>query len=237
MEVGDLISEFRTVTGDHGTPPLWGDKSLIAWANEAQREAAIRAKLLRDFTTPEVVTIPLVAGQRVYRLHPKVFDIDAVSMTRVFDGADPDPCLRRLDYAGWCGTEDVISGRLRTGWADTFTMYDDASGDGFSGIAIVLDRVPSDQYTGTLHLSVYRLPLEDLEFKTDEPEIAQQHHMKLLNWILYRAYSVRDAEMQDLGRAADHKALFTDDFGEMPDANVRRKQRRHRAPRCRPERW
>ena len=48
MEVGDLISEFRTVTGDHGTPPLWGDKSLIAWANEAQREAAIRAKLLRD---------------------------------------------------------------------------------------------------------------------------------------------------------------------------------------------
>lgn len=237
MEVGDLISEFRTVTGDHGTPPLWDDKSLIRWANEGQREAAIRAKLLRDFTTASVASIALIPGQRVYRLHPSVFDVDAVSMTRVLGTQDPDPCRRKLDYAGWCGTEDVVSGRERTGWANTFTLYDDASGDGFTGISIVLDRVPSADYGGTLNLSVYRLPLEDLEFKTDEPEIAQQHQIKLVNWILYRAYSVRDAEMQDLRRAADHKALFTADFGEMPDANVRRKQRRHRAVRCRPERW
>lgn len=236
MEVGDLISEFRTATGDHGTPPLWPDKDVIRWLNEAQRQAAIRARLLRDFTTPEVVTINLLTGQTVYRLHPAVFDVDAVGITRADADGNPETRRRKVNFDCWCGTEDVVSHTARSGWPDTFMLYDDASGDGYSGISIVLDRTPS-QDGGTLHLSVFRTQLEPLEFKTDEPEIAQQHHMGLVDWALFSAYKTRDMEGSARERAMLHNDLFTQTFGPMPTADVRRKQRRHRAPRCRRERW
>lgn len=238
MDLRELICEFRTATGDHGVPPLWEDKTVARWLSEAEREAAIRAKLLRDNTTALFSAVTLIPGQSVYTLHPKVFEIDprGASMSRPNDNpayADRrfDMTLATLDDQAFIETHTD-----RTGWASRYYLYDEPAGDGVRGIRLVIDRAPREA-GGTLHLSVYRLPQYDLESPSDEPEIAELHHLGLVNWALFRAYSVRDIEGSASTRAADHLSLFASQFGQRPDANVMRKQRRHRAVRCRPEVW
>lgn len=238
MELRELISEFRSVTGDHGTPPLWDNERLSRLFSEAEREAAIRAKLLRDASTAQCCVYPLLTGQAVYSLHPKVWDIDPHSVTMTRPNENPQyanrrfrVCLAQLHVEPY-----IMADQLRTGWGDEFFLYDEASGDGTRGIHLMLNRRPAED-GGALHLSVYRLPLFDLESQSDEPEIAQQHHLGLVNWVAFRAYSTRDMEGSAKDRAADHLALFVNQFGERPDANVLRKRRRHRAVKTRAEVW
>lgn len=239
MELRDLISEFRSVTGDHGTPPLWDDQRLARLFSEAEREAAIRAKLLRDSSTAACCVYPILQDQAVYTLHPKVWDIDphSVSMTRP-NPTSPQYANRRwpVCLAQLTAEPYIIAEQLRGGWGDEFFLYDEPSGDGVRGIRLMLNRKPT-QDGGSLYLSVYRLPLFDLESSSDEPEIAEQHHLGLVNWVAFRAYSTRDIEGSADDRATRHLQLFVNQFGERMSADVLRKRRRHRAVKCRAEAW
>jgi hypothetical protein len=48
-----------------------------------------------------------------------------------------------------------------------------------------------------LRLAVYRLPLNPLCQDSDEPEIPQQHHIRLLDWVLRCAYLKQDPDTYD----------------------------------------
>lgn len=77
----------------------------------------------------------------------------------------------------------------------------------------------------TLLLSVYRLPLEDMTDDADTPEINSKHHYRLLDWVLFRAYSKPDKDTEDLARAQKHEMEFIKSFGVRQDNNVLRKQK------------
>lgn len=56
----------------------------------------------------------------------------------------------------------------------------------------------------------------------DVPEIAAIHHEYLVQWALYRAFSVPDTETFDPNRAAIAEREFTQYFGLRPDSDLRR---------------
>jgi hypothetical protein len=91
-----------------------------------------------------------------------------------------------------------------------------------------LTLYPAPSVAGTLRLDVYRLPLYDIEDTYDEPEIPAELHMGLVDWVLYRVYSVKDSELEDPARAARCLADFAERFGERRTGDA---QRRHRERR------
>lgn len=80
----------------------------------------------------------------------------------------------------------------------------------------------------TLVLSVYRLPLAPMVSDNDTPEINSKHHYRLLDWVLYRAYSKKDSDAEDIARAQKHEMEFIKSFGQRQDNNVLRKQKSNR---------
>jgi hypothetical protein len=111
---------------------------------------------------------------------------------------------------------------------------------------LTLVRIP--QMDAPIHLSIYRRPLVPMSiamYDTDDdgmlvdptvldndiqqPEIALQHHVKLITWMEYLCYSRRDSDAQDDKKAQEKSDLFDSYFGIRPDANVRRMQRARRS--------
>ena len=75
MTLAELIAALRTDADDLvANPYLWSDAELTRWANEAEQEAALRAKLLFDASTTAVCQIAVLAGTTSYALHAKVQD-------------------------------------------------------------------------------------------------------------------------------------------------------------------
>ncbi len=230
MELQELESGFRVITGDHGEPQLWASADVRRWFNEAEREAAERGRLLQDKTTASVTRIALLPDVREYLLHPKIFDVQGVGLTNDM-GKYADLCL---------STEGALDNYARRhpnyrGWGREYYIYGEPKGNGAAGMRIVLDRAPQLE-DGFLTLNVYRYPLRDMEDSDDEPEIAQRHHDGLIDWVLYRAYSERDIEADAPQRAANHLATFTTRFGQRTDADTMRAQRQQRRPVVRPRR-
>lgn len=211
MTLEQLIARFRIAADDLVTPYLWEPEWLAMWFSEAQDEAALRKRLLLDDYTPAVTQIAVTADVGSYTLHPKVYEIVRMDFTptgsdrstRLYlttrENLDRDDCDWRSRPAGdvrWAMQTDT---RLRLG------------------------PVPSSD--GVLHLEAYRLPLKQLVNDNDKPEIHEAHHIHLVQWVLYRAFSKPDADANDPGRAAVALAEFERYFGLRPDADLRRSTR------------
>lgn len=74
-------------------------------------------------------------------------------------------------------------------------------------------------------MTVIRLPMNDMENDSDEPEIRKHHHMRLLDWVEHRAYNVKDADAFSPGESEKALIRFEISFGKRQDANVQRKHR------------
>lgn len=230
MNLQALISTFRQLAGDRAFPPLFSDEQVTEWLNEAEREAAERAKLLHERTRTDIVRVPLVVGQREYDLNPVFIDTDGDTMyvQRTTDSQRTRAVMRQTQ----ADIEWVIANRANlTGWPDGFFIYSD--GQGATARRLVLDRKPAEA-GGYFWLSGYRYPLSPMTASDDEPEIHQRHHMHLIDWVLFRAFNTRDLEGSSEARSAKHLGMFTDHFGGKSDANVQRKRYRHRASVVRP---
>ena len=86
--------------------------------------------------------------------------------------------------------------------------------------SVRLAPIPTD--AGSLALEGYRTPLREAD---DDPEINAGHHAHLVQWVLYRTYSVTDEDYFDGKRADTALAEFTRYFGLRPDADLRRATR------------
>jgi hypothetical protein len=204
MNLRLLIDEFRVRAQDTARPYLWPDDELAASATEGESEAAVRALLIRDADE-----IDVDAGDAsAIRLPDGLFDIQHASLRdsggAVFDllGAT----RRELDLfvPGW---------RTKT-IRPSYYIHDDKT--------LTLSSVPDVDYT--LCIEFFRLPKSALRADEDEPEIAEVHHQKLIDWMLYRAYSKPDADAFDPNKAKDSLAAFTAYFGRRGNAGQRRGQ-------------
>jgi len=212
MTMAELIASFRTDADDLVVPYLWSDADLKRWANEAEQEACLRAKLLFDASTTAVCQIAIVAATTGYALHAKVHDVEHA---RIIDSAGLVTKLKLIDR--------IELERTRPDWRyETRAPLALIRYDG----RIEVDCIPDAAYT--LRLEVHRLPLVDMATDSDTPEIAAIHHRQLVNWMLHRAYAKPDSETRDPGKSSQAEAAFTRIFGVRPDADLRRAQQANR---------
>lgn len=215
MTLFDLINLFRIEAKDQALPPLFPNDEITLWLNEAEEEAAIRARLIRDNVTSEICEIDVQANERSYPLDPRVFEIVYASMV----------------YVGSPGMFPYVLGKTTADELDSFRpawrilhyrptaiiQYD---------TTIEVDSLPDTDYT--INLEVYRLPLKPMEDDEDEPEINSIHHRKLVWWALKRGYEKPEAEIYDLNKSARAEEEFKSYFGDRPNADLRKKQNANR---------
>lgn len=72
MTLGELMAVARVRLKDVLMPYHWDEALLIQYFNEAEREAAIRGRLLLDDTS---FSIALVEGEKQYPLDEKIIDV------------------------------------------------------------------------------------------------------------------------------------------------------------------
>jgi hypothetical protein len=214
MNLADLISAFRARADDTTEPFLWSDDEVTLILNEAEVEAATRARLIRDATTPAVTEIAVTAVATDYPLHESILSVERAKLA-----SQPKPLERitteELDamYPAW---ESMVG-------QPKFYVED-------NGRIRVVPQSPMDD---TLSLTVFRLPLAPMATDTDTPEIHAKYHYRMLDWALRCAYLKQDSETLDKAKAAEYQALFEQSFGVLPDANVQRKQRARKIPTVR----
>ena len=215
MELQDLIDAYRQRADDAVAPYHVTNGVLAKFASEAEREACIRAKLIYDNTTPIYTTLAVLPGVSTYALDPLVQDIDHGSFRNV-----DSTRWHKVTLCGMTQIEDNCDWQNRRAPRPCSLVH-------LSPIRSV--RLwPEPSMAGTLSLSVYRLPVFDMEEMDDEPEIPIEHHDGLVSWMLYRAYSSKDSEMEDPARAAAALNEFTARFGERATADVLRRHRERR---------
>ncbi len=214
MDLGGLIAEARVRADDAVEPFLTPDATFARWASEAEREACVRGRLLLETAAiARVTSIPVVAGIAEYPIDPAVHWIDAATFVPTTGKA------RELDMVGL----DWI--REQAGWNPRQCTRPDALADnGRNRLRIF----PIPAAPGTLQLTVYRYPLYPMEDAGDEPEIRDEHHMGLVDWMMFRYWSQKDSEIYDPQRAAQAEADFEDRFGKRNSAGVMRRHRERR---------
>ena len=219
MTLEELIRRFRTLAVDKVQPYLFDDEDVIDWLNDAQRQACIRGRLLREDANPAVCEIALTPGQRTYPLHKSVYEI---INARIVPGNGDRARTVFLASREWMD-ENMPDWRDEQGQAE-FAIQDDTS-IRVSGAITAGDK---------LVIECYRTPLKMLANDTDKPEIHEAHHEYLIQWALHKAFSVVDADTFDPQRSDRSEAAFTNYFGRMPDSDLRRMTREdvphHNAP-------
>jgi len=213
MTLGALIALARERLDDELEPYLVSDASLAGWATEGEREACVRARLLFDDDASDLTRIALVLGRGIYALDERVLFVVSAHLHWAAGGA---PCRLALKGVDWI--------REQSRRADSLGTPHVAADDGRARLHVW----PRPVQAGELQLTIYRAPLRPLVDPTDEPEIARRHHDGLVDWMLYRAYQIKDREIEDLARAAQALRDFTERFGERPSADVQRRQRERR---------
>lgn len=213
--LGDLITSFRERATDQVKPYLWSDDDLARFASEAQREAALRSRLIRDSATASIREIDVAAGASDLQLSALVLDIErariegktrplAITSVAKMDDADPE----------WESATDA---------EPTHLVID----RGAKSLRALL--YPPTAANVTVLLTVIRLPLVDLTDADQDLEFGAEHAEALVDWMLHKAYLKPDAETLDKNASSEALDRFVAHFGVKESADVLRK-RAERAP-------
>lgn len=173
---------------------------MLAYANEAEAEACIRARLLVDSTTPEICSIPLGARTSIYRYDPRII---LILRGKLAGAVNP---LGKVSH--------TIMDERYPGWEEQIGAVE-AFVTGIDKGIIRLFRTP--EVDGLLNLTVVRTPLNQMVLGVDSPEIPFQLHPSLVLWIKHKVYNNQDAELFDKNRSNAHLALFEQKFGRRTD--------------------
>ena len=210
----DLIRRFRELSQDEVSPFLWEDCFVLKSLNEAEREAADRSRLLYDDSLAVAVTVS--AGKGRYAIDPHIIDIERAVLTA--DGDHRPPLRLKLFDRLELDWKTTPRSRHEAGlpWGMPFGLVYDGKQE--------VEIVPAPMSDGRLLLGTYRLPWAPFDLD-DEPEIPCIHHLALVDWALYRAFSIPDADEADERLAAFYLDSFEKYFGKRIDARKRRTRR------------
>lgn len=208
MTLQELIRRFRALSHDRRASPFWADEDLMDWLNDAQAQACVRARLIREDARREVCRIGLSPARHTYALHPSVFEIIHLRLVPLV----PEGRTRHVRLV----SRELLDAE-QPDWRDDERPASRAIQDDTS-----LRVVGAIQEGDALMLECYRLPLEPMQSMSDEPEIHPAHHEHLIQWALHKAFSVPDAEGFDPARSALAEQAFTAYFGPLPGSDMRR---------------
>jgi hypothetical protein len=146
MNLQQMITLFRTEAFDNSNPPLFPDSEIIVWLNEAQTEAAIRAKLLRENSNPLLVQFDIRSHVMDYQIDTRMFEIVYASL--VYKGSDG-----MLPYVLAITLAEELDG-VRPFWR---TLPFRPTGIIHNDTMLRTDALPDTEYT--IHVEGYRLPM------------------------------------------------------------------------------
>jgi hypothetical protein len=206
MNLSELIIAAQNQADEIIDKPdlLWSEAEWTEYANDAENETCIRANLLMDRTS-SLATITVVSGIATYSIDEKILLIKRAKLS-----GSTEPLVKT--------SRRVLDATFPNWEADTGTVRSWLPDD-TNKITLYKSPVGND----TLFLMISRLPLEAMLLADKliaSPEIDEQYHLGLVDWMLFRCYSKQDAETLDLGKAKEHLARFTKRFGERPPASV-----------------
>lgn len=206
MNLGELRALTRVYLDDTTQPYLWSDSFINAALNSAVNEACDRARLLYDASTPAVTQVTINAGSRATALHESVLDL-----LSVWNGDHPvrvsNPTELTLDY-GRCWEEDTNSNGV------VLRCY---------RVSNLLAVYPRPVNIGVnLTLEVKRLPLQSEAMTSDShtPVIQSRYHEALVDWVLYKGFSVPDSDRNNSAQSAAAQTRFDRSFGRSVSAKM-----------------
>lgn len=195
MTLEELITLYRAEAKDDAVPPLCSDELLALYATEGQEEACRRGELLRD-SSSQMCAISIAANAETAALDPRIVRIIRARV----DGQDVALV-----------SDEVMDGIFPAWQDDTGRSRPTHLVEGMTTGALHLWPRPKD--AGTIRLTVQRLPLKPLRNDNDKPEIRPELHHGIVDWMLYRAYSIQDSDLYDPTRAAQALGRFEAEFG------------------------
>lgn len=255
MELSVLIAQVRRQSDDGvSSAQLWSDDDITLYLNEAQRDACIRAKLIRDGYTDEITLIPITTTAVTpdtpngfnykYALDPTIFAINMIeyvdTKVPILEASEDQYKRHRWHHRyGYGYGGQGLYGDYNTASAGRATAYWPEKG---SEDEIVLRLLPypnastyvdgnGDTQTITMRLTVYRTQLVDMSDPTDTPEIATRWHMGLVDGACARMFMRRDRDTYDPVKANGFEQTFTATFGQKIDANTLRQRTEYRRNR------
>ena len=201
-----LRRRVRLLAQDTTLPYLWQDEDIDDWLNEAQQEAAIRARLLRatPASHPALCEYTMAAGETAITVPDQLYEISHQGWNA---GGERRPL--KVVSRGWMDT--TLPGRRAMPAAGPDYLVQDRQ---------ALEVVPAPSADGAVLIEGYRLP-EPMDLDADEPRIPLAHHIHLVQWALHIGYSLPDAETLNPGKSQTAEAEFTRYFGARPDADLR----------------
>lgn len=210
MTPSALKTLFREDVRDTVAPFLWSNAEVWSYMDDAQKMFCRLTDGIGDATTPEVVQIPISAGDTWLELHPSILKIRAAN--RDSDGAPLDMLNFEDLAARGIRFEDGVTRELRllvTGMEE-------------NKLRLVAPAAADDNVT----LLVFRLPLLTITGRGDDAlEIGEAHHRHLLIWMKHLAYSKQDTETFDKARADEMEARFR---AYCADAKLEQARKRHK---------
>ncbi len=193
MKAYEIVNAARYMIADRNEPYPWPDAELMFYLNDAINELCRECLLIFDNKTPDICHVSVTSTQTDYALDGRI-----IMVVRARLASDGRGLVRtyaeKLDllYTGW----EALYGRPRQ------YLFDSSSK--------TLRLFPMPTTDDTLHLSVYRMPLNDITLndKTVTPEIAFHYHYVLVNGILARAFAKPDLHTYDENKAKVYKNIW-----------------------------
>ncbi len=202
MKLGEIIAQARRELDDTAAPYLWSDDELQVYANEAEAEAARRARLLIDSTTSAITQKALAPGDSTVTLDARIVSVRRAKLASQ-DRPLARTVMREIDahLPGWEAAPASVPQAI-------ITDYETGK----------LRLYPPSAAADTLKLTVIRLPLAEMNDDEDAPEIHARFHLKLIHWIKHRAWLKNDPDTYDEKSSEAALKMFEAEFGQRSSA-------------------
>lgn len=204
MTLEKLIDHLGSAFDDNVVPYLWSNEEFTEYLNQSIEEWCRLTDANIDSTTTAVCQISITAGTKSYALHESVLKILFAHIS------GEDTFLEKMDTNYMLQLWGTTALSVAAADRDTPTYY---SLDYQAGYITLF---PTPESSGTLILTVSRLPLVELEYVTPnppgtpgtdaEPDIPPRYHRDMLAGVKYRAFLKNDADTESLARAKTAEA-------------------------------
>ncbi|MGR9117425.1 MAG: phage adaptor protein [Gammaproteobacteria bacterium] len=186
----ELIDEARTRLDDIELPYQFSTDRLERWLKEGLIEACRRSRVV----VASDESISIVSGTSTYYLPENIYlmrraKLDGTTYALQFTGVS----VMDEDCPGWESHSGTPTHIITDMDSDKFTLY------------------PNPDAADTLRF----IGIKEPESINDMPA---RFRYGLVDWICYRAYQVKDADIEDRQKSSDHLALFEQEYGSRSSA-------------------
>lgn len=191
MNSTEIVELFRDTVADTAAPFLWSDEEAFRFLDDAQKTFCRETGGLGDASS-SLTQVAYTTASDWVALDPRILHVlDATDLATGKPIEVTDLQGMRADGLRF----NNVPGRVRRVVI------------GLEPKKLRLHPFPAD--AGTIQLAVDRLPLDAITDAGDqELEVDEQHHQRLIEWMMHRAYSKQDAETYDKRKADAFKASF-----------------------------